>query len=189
MIKHIFKLVKAQWRSNIWIILELFIVLSLMWYVVDYFSVLYISSRTPVGFEIEDTYLVNLAHYQTENPNHITYEENGEEPGQNFFRIVDRIRNHPDVIDISIGQWHFPYCTSNTFGNYRQDTLMTYAQILHVTPSYFQMFKIHPAGKSNPSLLGEVIEKGVIISSSMEEILFPGSNAIGKNNTQQRQYG
>lgn len=180
MIKHIFKLIKAQWKNNIWIILELFIVLSLMWYVVDYFSVMYISSRTPVGFEIKDTFVANLAHYQKDNPNHIAYEENSEEPGQNFFRIVDRIRNHPDVIDISIGQWHFPYCTSNTFDSYRHDSLVTYAQILHVTPAYFQMFKIHPAGKNNPSLLGEALEKGVIISSSMEEILFPGSNATGQ---------
>ncbi|MDH6305279.1 hypothetical protein M2459_002379 [Parabacteroides sp. PF5-5] len=180
MIQHVFKLIKTQWKNNIWIILELFIVSALMWYIVDYFSVMLITSRIPLGFEIENTYAVKIAHYQSDNPNYIDYGEDSEEPALNFLRIVDRIRNHSEIMDVSIGQWHYPYCSSNMTAGYRHDSLRVNARILYVTPSYFEMFSVHPAAGGEPSLLGEALEHGVIISSGMEEALFPGSHAAGQ---------
>ncbi len=180
MIRHIVKLIKKQWQKNVWIVLELFIVFALMWYIVDYFSILTISSRTPVAFETDNTYTVDLAHYQPHNPNHVIYEKDSDEPALNYLRIVDQIRNHPDVVKVSLGQWHYPYCTSNRSDNYHRDSLSTQAQILYVTPDYFDIFKVHPAGGGDPTQLGKALENGIIISRSMEQNLFPNSSAIGQ---------
>ena len=55
MIRHLFKLIWTQRRFNVWLVLELCVVSSLMWYILDYLSVLPITARTPTGFNIENT--------------------------------------------------------------------------------------------------------------------------------------
>lgn len=180
MIQHTFKLICTQWKNNVWILLELFIVAVLMWYIIDYFTVMFINSRTPVGFDIEDTYVVNLANYQKESPHHIMYEEGSDEPALDFLRIVDRIRSHPGVEAVSLGQWHYPYCSSNRSMQYQYDSLKTNVQVLYVTPAYFDVFQVHPAGGGSPSLLGRALENGTIISSTVADRLFPGVPAVGQ---------
>ena len=180
MIRHIFKLIRTQWKDNFWILLELFIVLCLMWYIVDYFSIMFLNSRTSTGFEIEDTYVVNISNYQSTNPNYIKYEPGSDEPLQNYLRIVDRIKQHPDVKAVSVGQWHYPYCGSNMSNSFRYDTLEAHPQVLYVTPEYFEIFKVHPAGGGSPAQLAEAIKNGVILSSTTAEILFPDKNPVGQ---------
>lgn len=180
MIQHIFKIIGNQWKNNLWIVLELFIAITLIWYIVDYFSIMYITSRTPVGFDIKDTYIINVANYQSDNPNYIAYEKDSEEPALNYLRIIERIKNYPDIIGVSVGEWHFPYCRSNSTDRYRRDSLKTNAQILFITPAYFDVFKVAPYGGGNPDQLGEAFQKGIIISYTMKEKLFPDTQGTGQ---------
>ena len=108
MIKHLFKIIWNQRSGNGWIILELFLVFILLWYIVDFFTVLGVTATTPNGFEIKDTYLVKLSVRQPDNPKHFNYGEASEEPGKNFFRIIDRIRQHPNVEEVGYGKWSYP---------------------------------------------------------------------------------
>ena len=54
MTSHLFKLIYNQRRSNGWIVFELFLIFILIWVLVDFFSVLYLTARTPVGADITD---------------------------------------------------------------------------------------------------------------------------------------
>ena len=109
MTSHLFKLIYNQRRSNGWIVLELFLIFILIWVLVDFFSVLYLTARTPVGADITNTYLVKLSMTPQSSPSFIAYEEGSEEPSRNFQRIVDRIRNHPDIECLCLGQFYYPY--------------------------------------------------------------------------------
>ena len=79
MTSHLFKLIYNQRRSNGWIVLELFLIFILIWVLVDFFSVLYLTARTPVGADITDTYLVKLSMTPQSSPSFIAYEEGSEE--------------------------------------------------------------------------------------------------------------
>lgn len=182
MIIHLFKLISKQWSKNIWIVVELFLIFSLMWYIMDYFSVMYLTSRTPVGFDITDTYKVNLSMVQPSSPKHIAYKKGSEEPGQNFLRIVERLRQHPEVEAVSIGRWYYPYCPSYSGSVYHKNGLQCQAQILSTTPDYFRIFRVAPAEGGSPELLANALQqKGVVISQTLENILFPDSPATGQD--------
>lgn len=181
MIRHAVKLIRKQWNKNIWIILELFIVLSLMWYMVDTFSVMWINSRTPVGFDIKDTYLVNVVSYQAENPRYINYPEGSEEPGQNYLRILEQLRNHPDVVGVSMGKWHYPYFQGSMNYGFRHDSINEVAQIYRVIPDYFDVFNVCPDGGGSSSQLSEALQDGVILSKTFREKLIPQGQAVGQN--------
>lgn len=180
MIRHLFKLIWTQRRFNGWIVLELFVVSALMWYIVDYLSVLTITAATPTGFNIENTYRLTLAVRQENESGYITYEEDSPEPWQNMQRIAERLRQHPDVEGVSVGCWHFPYCRSNMSNQFWRDTLKVGTDILTVTPDYFRVFRVASASDGNPETLAQAMERGYVISPAVEERLFPGSSAIGQ---------
>lgn len=180
MIRHLFKLIWTQRRFNGWIVLELFVVSALMWYIVDYLSVLIITAATPTGFNIENTYRLTLAARQENESGYITYEEDSPEPWLNMERIAERLRQHPDVEGVSIGCWHFPYCRSNMSNQFWRDTLKVNTDILTVTPDYFRVFRVAAASDGNPETLAQAMERGYVISPAVEERLFPGSSAIGQ---------
>jgi putative ABC transport system permease protein len=169
-----------QWRRNVWIALELFIILSVMWYIVDFFSVMYLSGRTPEGFDTADTYKVTLSRMQPENPGFTLYEADSEEPARNFLRIVDRVRLHPAVETVSIGQWHYPYCEASTNNFFVNDTLKSLVNILTVTPDYFRVFRVKPDGGGDPEELAATLERGYIITRTVETELFGDASAIGQ---------
>ena len=56
MIKHLFTIIWNQRKRNIWILTELMLISVCLWYVIDYMSVLSTIVRTPLGFDIADTY-------------------------------------------------------------------------------------------------------------------------------------
>ena len=179
MIRHLFKLIWIQRRFNVWIVLELFVVSTLMWYIVDYLSVLAITASTPTGFNIENTYKLNLALKQANENGYVTYEEGSPEPYQNLKRIEERLRRHPDIEGVSVGEWHYPYCRSNSNNSYWRDTLRVNTEILTVTPDYFRVFRVSSADGGSPETLAQAMGSDYIITPAVEERLFPGSSAIG----------
>lgn len=180
MIKHLFKLIWKQRRFNFWIVLELFVVSALMWYIVDFLSVMAITASTPTGFNIDNTYKLTLAVRQENESGYVAYEEGSSEPWNNMQRIVDRLGRHPDVEGVSVGTWHFPYCNSNMSQGFWHDTLRMYPDVLAVTPDYFRVFRVASATDGNPETLARAITQGYVMSPAVEETLFPGSSAIGQ---------
>ena len=174
MTSHLFKLIYNQRRSNGWIVLELFLIFILIWVLVDFFSVLYLTARTPVGADITDTYLVKLSMTPTSSPSFIAYEEGSEEPSRNFQRIVDRIRNHPDIECLCLGQYYYPYYGGSSSTTLWNDTLKTAVNVYHVTKDYFRVFRLYGLNGETPQELGERLGEKVILTRLGARRLFPG---------------
>lgn len=49
----LFKQIRNEWRSNLWLCLELLIVSVVLWYIVDYFYVSKTLYSRPLGFDVE----------------------------------------------------------------------------------------------------------------------------------------
>lgn len=182
MIKHIVKQIWSQRGKNSWIILELFMVFIILWYVVDFFSVMGINAATTTGTEIQNIHRVILATNKADNPKFITYENESEEPGRNFLRIIDRLKSHPDIESVCIGRWFYPYCTSSSINGYFLDSLSTQCQILKVTPEYFNMFNVLPHNGKDQEILTNAIkqENAAILSLEANRRLFKNSDGTGK---------
>jgi len=169
-------------RKNTWVILELFLVFIIMWYIVDFFSVMGITATTPIGADITNVYQVVYATNKSNNPKYISYEEGSDEPGQNFLRMVERLKEHPDVTSVCIGSWFYPYCTASSSSRYINDTLRAQYRKLSVSPEYFSMFHVTPVDGGDPEILARAIRKesAVILSKKAEKDLFKDGSGIGK---------
>lgn len=182
MIKHILKIIQAQFRSNLWILAELMVVFVALWVMTDY----YITQRTlfnrPVGFNTDRVYKVALSIKSEDSPSFIVYSKESEEPKQNFDIIVDRIRQHPDVEAVGLSMYSLPYISSMSVRGLRKDSIEYWnVRQYNVNPDYFRVFDIHTANGGSPDELASLIEKpGLIISSNLAEDFFNRTNVLGE---------
>lgn len=182
MIRHILKIIQAQFHSNLWILAELMVVFVALWVMTDY----YITQRTlfnrPVGFNTDRVYKVALSIRSVDSPSFIVYPESSEEPKQNFDHIVERIRLHPDVEAVGLSMFSLPYISSMSVRGLRKDSV-EYRNIrqYNVNPDYFRVFDIHTANGGSPDELARQLGKpGLIISSNLAEDFFKRTNVLGE---------
>lgn len=182
MIQHLLKLIWIQRRQNAWIVAELFIVFILLWYIMDFFITLGYTSSIANSYDIKDTYQVQLATLPQSSPQYVRYEEESQQAATDFQTILERIRQHPQVESVCVSNMSAPYCASYRNTGVSKDTTKTVSRhYLEVTPSYFEVFRIHPLAGGNPSQLAETLkEKSVIISRLFAQDEFPGEQAKGK---------
>lgn len=182
MIKHLLKIIYAQFRSNIWILSELMVVFVALWVMADYFITQYALYHRPVGFETDRVYNVSLTKRSEDSPKFIAYPENSEEPKQNFDRIVERIRRHPDVESVALSMFSLPYTTSNSTNGFRKDSVELWnVRQYQVSQDYFKVFNINTATGGSPEELARKLnEPGLIISASLAEAFFGRINVAGE---------
>lgn len=68
MIRHILKIIQAQFRSNLWILAELMVVFVALWIMTDYFITQYTLYHRPVGFDTDRVYQVTVSKRSVDAP-------------------------------------------------------------------------------------------------------------------------
>lgn len=184
MIRHLLKLIWKQRRLNAWIAAELFLVFLLLAYIMDYFITIGYASLMKNPYNIKDTYQVMLAVLPESSSKYIHYDEANKQQQvvADYLTLVDRIRQHPLVEQVSLSNMSVPYT-----GNYysmpmgKDTSSVHYCQRLEVSPSYFEVFRIHSRDGESPSDLANVFtDKSMIISRRMAEMHFPNQEAKGQ---------
>lgn len=179
MIIHLLKIIRAQFRSNLWILAELMVVFVALWIMTDYFITQYTLYHRPVGFETDRVYQAVVSLRSSDSPQFIVYPEDSEEPKQNFDRIVERIRQHPDVEAVALSMYSLPYTHSNSMYDLRKDSVEQFVRMYWVTPAYFQVFHITPAAGGLPEELEQRIQQpGLIISADIAQFFFHRTNVV-----------
>lgn len=182
MFKHILKLIKSQGRSNAWVFVELLIVFVLLWWSVDNCLMQGITALQPEGISVDNVCKVSLAVRPSTSASYIQYPEGSEEVGNNFLRIIDRIRTHPDVEAVTTcPQQSAPFNYSNNTAPFWNDTIASARSLTYdITPGYFRVFDIHTSDGGSPDKLEAALADGWIISRTLEEKLADGGRLHGK---------
>ena len=117
-----------------------------------------------------------------DSPNFVAYPEGSEEPRRNFDRIVDQIRQHPDVEAVSIAAYSLPYTTSNSSWGLSRDSLKIWnVRLYNVSRDYFRVFGIHTFTGGSPDQLGRLLSTSdEIISSDLAERFFGRTDVVGE---------
>ena len=146
MIKHILKIIWNQRRSNGWIFAELLVVVSILWVMTDSLLVDKYTYYSPLGFDIEDTYKVQLGILAPGTPGYLDDSLLTTRQGEDVLRLAGLLRQAPEVEEVSISHvgcvytenrsWSQLYrADADTFikANFRQST---------VSPEYFTVLRM-----------------------------------------------
>lgn len=186
MLTHLFKIIRTQFRSNLWILAELMVVYLVIWITGNYFVNLFTTYNQPVGFKTDHVYLAEIFLRPADSPKFISYGQGSEEPLRNFEHILERLRQHPDVEAVACALFSLPYTTSNsTYAlSNPKDSASIITRMLNVTPGYFKVFDIYGCNGEKPETLDRLLEdSGLIISLTTARTLFGRSNVKGEKLT------
>ncbi len=162
----LFKQIKNEWRSNLWLCLELLVVSVVMWYIVDY---LYVQCRVytePLGFDISHCYKISINEITDKSPEYID-DPTDEQRGEWIIDMQERLRRRPEIEYVALGQNAHPYNNSNSGRSFRFDTLYAngFYPYREVTPDFMNVFRYEGVNGETPEQLAEMLRKGEILVS------------------------
>ncbi len=141
MIRHIFTLIWNERRTNVLIALEFTLIFCILWFCVDYLW--FVAGRyfEPRGFDIENTYLLDMGFRPEMDSEYrqLTHEQLTEQA----LSLLDRVGRYPGVEAVSLSNSGIPYSQSYNGSTSALDTAhVGSTQVKAVTPSYFDVFRI-----------------------------------------------
>lgn len=181
MLKHITQIIWNERRHNIGVWLELFLVSLFLWYIVDYVTFFVSKYNEPLGFDTEHTYIMDLGVLNSKSAEFV-HEDSTVSKAEQFYTTLDRIKLNPMIEAASLSFFSSPHIGGNMNTTLYKDSIKTKGSVLKrmVTPDFFRVFQYKSINGSTDELV-KAIEKGeFIISSEIEEELFPKESAVGK---------
>lgn len=166
-----------EWRSNIWIILELIISGVALWTVLSFLC--YMAERyvTPHGYDTTDILVASIQSIPPDNPTYIEHDSLAASDAD-LRLLVEQIRVNPHVEAVSVGNNAAPYFFSYYGGSYLAydaDSLLSYSgNCRTMTPETFRIFRIEGAYGETTDQLAALLEQGEHILSTVDE-QFTGS--------------
>lgn len=145
MIRHIFKIIWNERKTNAWITLEYILVFCVLWFCVDYLFYMGKCYFEPNGFDIENTYEINMR----EKPDNAYPAEDGqtEEIDKQALAMtfLNRVKNYPGVESVSFSKWGAPFGWSNYMSSFYfngDTTDMAGLRMRWVSDGFFEVFKM-----------------------------------------------
>ena len=167
---------RNEWRSNLWLALELLLVSIVLWFcvdrIVDYVSIL----NEPRGHDISHVYKITPARIpgmESERPDY-----------ENMAEMLERIRRRPEVEYAALSRFAAPYCGSTNNVNVWQDDSIApiyssgNAIRRWVQPDFFKVYRIRGVRGETPDQLAEILLPGTNIFGATPGLLSSNGQTI-----------
>ncbi len=177
MSQKIFAQMRNEWRSNLWLAVELLVVSVVLWYVLDFVytrAALYVR---PMGTDVENCFLIKYDAEETEEDDHM-------DVGDVRRQILDRLKRHPDIEAACLTNGAYPYSGSYWGGMIAVDTLTVGAYTRYVTPDYAEVFRITGLKGESSKDIVKMLEEGKraitrnLLPKKYDALSFIGKRAI-----------
>lgn len=175
--KHIFKTIWNERRSNIALLLELFLISLFLWYVVD---IIYPPLKTylkPLGYNVEDVYLVTLNSIPKYDPSFDT-ELTMDDYMDAFYTLVERIKKHPDIDEVGLSIHGRPESNMYFMTTIWADTLkLESIKLRSQSSEAARLYQIEEEYGDHEKIYNALERGEIVVSASVAKEL--GPNPIG----------
>ena len=164
--KKLFTQIRNEWRSNLWLALELLVVSVVMWYIIDLLYCRMATYLEPRGFDTEHCYLITMGVLTDKSPDYTPYSDTHKQSDE-VRELVERLRRRPEVEAVSLSQNSYPYNGSNGSAEVDYDTLHAPRWTIRriVTPDFVRVFRYRGARGETPEQLAEILELGAALQN------------------------
>lgn len=159
-----------EWQSNIWLIVELIIVGTALWFVSTILFYVFEIKNEPNGYNVDDVYVVNLLSISPDSPDYVDTDNENQKVDE-INSIIDRIRMNPEVLSVGTGVnliYNFNYFGNNISVADEGEPIETSSMgpnVRYFTPELAELLSIEGANES-PKKIREILEKGEILLTS-----------------------
>lgn len=164
--KKLFTQIRNEWRSNLWLALELLVVSVVMWYIIDLLYCQLATYLEPRGFNTEHCYLVKMGVLTDKSSDYTPYSDT-HKMSDEIRELIERLRHRPEVEAVSLSQNSYPYNGSNSGADVVYDTLHAPSWTIRrlVTPDFMRVFRYRGTRGETPEQLAALLEQGDFLVS------------------------
>lgn len=181
--KQLFKQIYNERRSNAFLWIELLLVFVVLWYIVDLVYVTLYVYCQPMGFNIENTYILRVNRL-TDKSAEFKPELTIKDDVIALKEIADRLSHRPEVESVCISQNSIPYnegCSGASFRFPDNDTVWVGTMDRWATPEYYKVFRFRNVDGSGHESLVKALEKNTIIVPVDVADYYPNATFHGKD--------
>lgn len=181
--KKLFTQIRNEWRSNLWLALELLLVSVVMWYIIDLLYCRMATYLEPRGFDTEHCYLINMGVLTDKSPDYTPYSDTHKQSDE-VRELVERLRRRPEVEVVSLSLSAYPYNGSNGSAEVDYDTLHAPRWTIRriATPDFVRVFRYQGTRGETSEQLAEILERGDFLASDnlYRKYGVPMTSLVGK---------
>ena len=168
--KNLLTQIKNEWRSNLFLLVELLLVFAVLWDSVVWVTVTARVIRAPRGFHPDQCYNLSVSKWTSMsalyNPE-LTVEDNIDA----LLEITERLRHRPGVEAVTISQNCYPYNEGSSGAYfYLKDSICVTAHQIWSDPDFYRVFRYQAVdGGSSEQLAAAISDQTMIITSNVTE--------------------
>ena len=169
MLLHSLKMIWAERKSNIWIMLELIVIFTILWFCSGFMYETVKKFIEPVGVDIKHTYKLNFNFGK--NVNMEDYPQDYDYP-QDGITVIERLKKYPAIENACISNhYSTPFTGSYSGASILKDSISYGYAKREVSSEYFDVFKIK-FQSGRPFDANEVLSKNQVVASPMADNTF-----------------
>ena len=181
MIKSLFRQMWNQRHANVWVWVELVVVLVLLWYSIDLVYNYEAAARQSKGYDTENVFDIQLNIKPTLQNDSVLMSHSAEYLEQ----IYHLIQQYQGVEEACFYYGTIPYTGNNMYEGYAPHSDSTHVVgcfIRYVSPAYFKVFRLRPLSGSFEAERWDKNEypMPVLMSETLSDSLFSGRNGVGE---------
>lgn len=158
---------RAEWRANIWMALEMLLVSVVLFVLADKIYTVIATINEPLGFDTEHCYILRVRELSEAAPEFRKYDNQGER-WSDLLTLKQRLQARPEISAVTMSSNAVPYNPNNSMNQLDIDTFsMADAPLLRrtVDPDFFKVFRIEGANGETAEQLGEILQRERVIPS------------------------
>lgn len=168
--RKLLKQIIKEWRSNLWITIELMLVSGFVFGLIFYlYNALYVYNM-PKNYNLDNTYLLNYGYIPYGTDGFDEEAAKNPEPTQRY-NLLKTLRSHPIVEAVTFSFAANPYCTNSQGISCRADTTGTdyhSSWLYQISPDYPRVYRLKGTNGETPERLAALVKEGkVLITKDM----------------------
>lgn len=171
--------IKNEWRDNIWMTVELAVVVIAIWLIMTFLYLLTAGLFTERGFDPEDVYVLQARNVSKSSPEYV---ETGDSTWASLFddraALLQRLREHKDVESVALSGGAIPY-NYNYNGNMisvpnEPHSIFYSGNFRYGSPDIVKALGLRSLTGTSPDKLVEMLERGEILISDNDAYVRQG---------------
>ncbi|MDO4165692.1 MAG: ABC transporter permease [Bacteroides sp.] len=159
------KQIRNEWRSNLFIFLELLLVFTVLWYIVDWVVVDGRVYREPMGFDTEHCYNISLAKLTEKSAGYIP-DRTLEEETDDLMELIDRLKHRPGVEAVGLSQNCYPYNEGSNGFSFVVDSVTVQVRAVYADVGFFRVFRYGATTEEEFARIERALAAGELVGSS-----------------------
>lgn len=163
----------TEWRSNVWMVIELVIVIAVLHFVFSSFYSFYVAYSHDNGYNTDDTFVADIRYMPKSSPAYVPY-DSVHSTATDCEVLLGKIRNNPNVelatvaSNNSVPYWPSYYGMTARLLDGDSTSAAYSANIRPVTPDLIRIYRIQGLNGETTEELARIVERGDIILSNVE---------------------